>query len=91
MIDEEAARLEARLLAMEYLIAEAFRMAYLEMGAPPETIKQSHQNLRNRLLTMKMPPSDPAISDLAAWELQQAFGRMLLKIEESALGQRKSE
>jgi len=88
MIDEKEAKLEARLLAIEYFLAESFRMNYHLMGASAETIKTSHDHMREHLLTMKMPSSDPAVGDLAAWELQEAFGKMLDKIAESALSQR---
>ena len=88
MIDEKAIKSEARLLAIEYFIGESFRMNYVMMGASAEDTRKSHDHMREHLQTMKMPRGDPAISDLAASELQEAFGRLLDRISESALGQR---
>jgi hypothetical protein len=80
MLDEQAVKLEARLLALEYFAAESFRLIYGILGASPETIKLSHAHMHKHLQTAASPHSDPAISDLAAAELQEAFERLLDKI-----------
>lgn len=89
MTNEQEIKLEVRLAAIEYFLADNFRMTYELLGASAEDVKKSHDNMRERLLTMKpKTAADPALSDLATGELQEAFGRMLDKIAELARIQR---
>ena len=85
-MDEKAIKLEARLGAIEYMVGQLFRMFYLSVGATPEMVEKSHEKFREHLRTMPMPPSDPAISDLAAAEIQEAHERLLGIIAEAARG-----
>jgi hypothetical protein len=82
----EKIRLEARLSAIEYMIGQLFRMIYVSIGATPEMIEASHKQFRDYLQTMPMPTDDPAISDLAAAEIQEAHERLLEIIETAAKG-----
>jgi hypothetical protein len=89
MIDEKAVKLEARLSAIEYFLCEAWRVVYALTGVPHEAIDRSHEHFREHLRTMEMPPSDPAISDLAAAELQESHERLLDMIARTAKAVRK--
>ncbi len=80
-IDPAAIKLETRLLAIEYFIAEAFKMIYMLSGASQKVIEQSHERFRERLRTMRIPTDDPAIADLAAGELEEACIKLLKKIQ----------
>jgi hypothetical protein len=80
-IDQAAVKLETRLLAIEYFVAEAFKMLYMLAGASQKGIEKSHEHFRERLRTMRIPASDPAIADLAAGELEVACIRLLTKIQ----------
>jgi hypothetical protein len=48
------------LLALEYLLAEAFRMIYGILGVSAEQIEASHEELRKLLQTVPVPSDDPA-------------------------------
>ena len=85
-MDEKAIKLEVRLGAIEYMVGELFRMVYLLGRAPPEMVEESHEKLRDHLRTMPMPTSDPAISDLAAAEMQEAYERLLEIIARAVRG-----
>jgi hypothetical protein len=85
-IDPKVIQLEARLAAMEYFIAEAFKLIYRLARASPDAIEAAHEELRQYLRTMDMPPSDPAISDLVASELEEAHTRLLTMIADAAKG-----
>ena len=76
-MDEKAIKLEARLGAIEYMIGELFKMVYLLGSVTPEMVVESHEKLREHLRTMPMPTTDPAVSDLAAAEIQEAHERLL--------------
>jgi hypothetical protein len=85
-MDEKAIKLEARLGAIEYMLAELFKMVYLISGATPEMVESSHEKLREHLRTMAMPTTDPAISDLAAAEIQEAHEHLLKMIAAAVRG-----
>src|SRR5580700_4271950 len=72
--------------AIEYMVGQLFKMVYLSVGATPEMIEESHEKLRQYLRTMPMPSTDPAISDLAAAEIQEAYERLLGIIAEAVKG-----
>jgi hypothetical protein len=58
-IDPAAVKLEARLLAIEYFIAEAFKMIYMLAGASQKEIEKSHKRFREHLRTF--PPTIPRL------------------------------
>jgi hypothetical protein len=70
-------KLHARILAIEYFLAEAFRMIYGLARFSQEEIDASHRELRDVLRTLRVPSDDPAISDLIAAELEEAHTRLL--------------
>jgi hypothetical protein len=70
-------KLHARMLAIEYFLAEAFRMIYGLARFSQEEIDASHRELRDVLRTLRVPSDDPAISDLIAAELEEAHTRLL--------------
>ena len=76
-MDAAAIKLHARILAMEYFLAEAFRMIYGLARFSQEEIDASHRELREVLRTLKVPSDDPGISDLVAAELEEAHTRLL--------------
>ncbi len=84
-IDREKIESGARLLAIEYLLAELFRLVYELRGASPAAIVRSHEELRQALRTMRVPHPDPAVADLLAQEFEQACSALLQKIANSAL------
>jgi hypothetical protein len=65
---------------LKYAIAHLYRANYRRIGATQEQIEASHDKLRKYLQTMKMPSDDPAINDLLAGEMQEAFDRLLTQI-----------
>jgi hypothetical protein len=77
VLDPDNVKLHARISALEYFTAEAFRMIYEMLGVSLEQIEASHQRLKEHLRTMKIPGADPAISDMAASEIEEAHTRLL--------------
>jgi hypothetical protein len=76
-MEEATIKLHARILAIEYFLAEAFRMIYSLAHFSQEEIDASHRELREVLRTLKVPSDDAAISDLIAAELEEAHTRLL--------------
>jgi hypothetical protein len=76
-MDAATIKVHARILAIEYFLAEAFRMIYGLAGFSQEEIDASHRELREVLRTLKVPFDDPAISDLIAPELEEAHTRLV--------------
>jgi hypothetical protein len=76
-MEEATIRLHARILAIEYFLAEAFRMIYGLAQFSQEEIDASHRELREVLRTLKIPSDDPAVSDLIAAELEEAHTRLV--------------
>jgi hypothetical protein len=76
-MDPKAIKLEARLSALEHMLAELFRMFYVSIGTTPEAVERTHQQLREVLQTLTVPGADPAAADLAAGELQEAYEHLL--------------
>jgi hypothetical protein len=54
-MEEATIRLHARILAIEYFLAEAFRMIYGLAQFSQEEIDASHRELREVLRTLKIP------------------------------------
>ncbi|HEY6023051.1 MAG TPA: hypothetical protein VIV34_02600 [Pseudolabrys sp.] len=80
-MDRKAIKLEARLGAIEYMIAELFKKFYAMSETPLKDVRKDHNLLRKFLHKMSLPIPDPALSDLTAGELMDAFERLLEKIE----------
>jgi hypothetical protein len=78
-IDEEAVKLQARLVAMEYAICDLFSAIY--RGQKPRDIHQRHDQLIEFFRTRSVPGHDPAMSDLLAGEVEIALRELLTRIE----------
>jgi hypothetical protein len=85
MASLEQIRLEARLLALENILAGLFAEINRRSGVSFEQFsaaaEEMQQELRQQLV---VPASDPAISDLIATEVEQAIAALLKKIEDYA-------
>jgi hypothetical protein len=62
--NEKEIKLETRLMAIEYFLADNLRMTYELLGASAEAVKKSQDNMRERLLKMNMPNADPAYPEI---------------------------
>ena len=79
---EQEMKLEARLLAIEYMVAHAYRLMHRMFGSTPEMVRDTHKKARDMLAMQTIPGIDPAQSDLWTEEIQHNVERMLLEIEE---------
>jgi hypothetical protein len=80
-MDKKAFKLAARLSAIEYMIADLFKKIYAMNGTPYKEVAKDHELLRKHLRKMSLPIPDPAMSDLTAGEMMDAFEKLLEKIE----------
>jgi len=80
-MDRKAIKLEARLGAIEYMIAELFKKFYAMSETHYKEVEKEHEMLRKYLRKMTLPIPDPALSDLTAGEMMDAFEVLLEKIE----------
>ena len=74
----ENLRLETRLAAIEYLLCDLWAKHYLRIGASYEQVVEAHGRAIDRLKTQTFPGIDPALSDLASSELEEAVCALLL-------------
>jgi hypothetical protein len=81
MTDQEI-KLEARLLALEYMLTNAYRLMHQAFGSTPAMIFDTHRKARDMLSKQTIPGVDPVLSDLWTAEIQQNVERMLGEIEE---------
>jgi hypothetical protein len=80
-MDKKTIRLQARLGAIEYMIAELFKKVYEMNDVPLRDVRRDHEFLRKYLQKMTLQIPDPALSDLTAGEMMDAFERLMEKIE----------
>jgi hypothetical protein len=78
-IDEEAIKLQARLVAIEYAICELYSAFY--RGVQPADVHQRHDQLVGYFRKQPVPGHDPAMSDLLAGEAETALRELLTRIE----------
>lgn len=90
-IDQEKLKLYARVAALEYMLAEAFKTIYRILGVSVEQIEASHEELRQFLRTAPVPSNDPALNDLIAAELEEAHTKLLRMIADAAKDQRNAK
>lgn len=83
MIDEDATKREARISAIEFMIAEAFSALY--RGLPPQAIHDRHDALCAGLAKRAVSGVDPALSDLYSAEAEDAL-RELTRLIETYIG-----
>lgn len=81
-MDEKGIRLEARLGAIEYMIAHLHKVLHGAIGATPEMTEDAIQQFEKSLENETFPALDPASSDLVAGEIQDAFRHLLGVIRE---------
>ena len=72
---------KVRLSAIEYMIADLFKKIYEMNDVPLKKVKKDHEFLRKYLQKMTLQIPDPALSDLTAGEMMDAFERLMEKIE----------
>lgn len=82
-MDERAIKLETRLLAIEHMIGQLYKMFYKNVGATPRVIKNELERFEKELQSETFSGLDPAQSDLAAAEMQHAFEHLLDVIRDS--------
>ena len=86
---EQELKAEARLMAIEYMITNAYALLHRAFRSTPEMVRQSHVGARAMLGQMTIPGLDPAQSDLASAEIQAAVERLIGAIEEmSGMGEK---
>jgi hypothetical protein len=79
---EQEFRLEARLMAIEYMIANVYQVLYQLHGSSPQIVLETHRRARKMLRKQTIPGVDQAMSDLWTAELQRNVEGMLASIEE---------
>jgi hypothetical protein len=82
-MDEATIKIEARLAAIEHMLVNSFAILYRATGTSPDVIKIIHENARSTLSQTTFPGLDPAQSDLAAGEIQDAVDGLIQMIEET--------
>jgi hypothetical protein len=63
------------------MIADLFKKIYVMSGTSYKEVSKEHDLLRKHLRKMSLPIPDPAMSDLTAGEMMDAFEQLLEKIE----------
>jgi hypothetical protein len=81
MIDEKELKAQARLIAIEHMIANQQVMIYRLAGMTPAAIADTHEKALKMLREQTFPGGDPAQSDLWAAEIETAFASLLSEIE----------
>ena len=80
---EKEIKLEARLIALEYLVCNLSAMIYRASSPDPVALHKERANkLRSHLASLTIPGLDPVLSDLASAELGEAMEGLLRTISE---------
>jgi methylphosphotriester-DNA--protein-cysteine methyltransferase len=79
-MDERAIRLEARLDAIEHMLAHLHQAFYAYVGVTPEAIQAAHTAFLEKLRLDFVAGADPAKSDLTMQELEIAYSALLARI-----------
>lgn len=80
-MNESEIKAEARLIAIEYLLAHLYKVTYQSLGVTPDIRAEARKRLIERLATTTIAGVDAAQSDVASFELQFAGERLLDVIE----------
>lgn len=83
-MNEAQIKLEARLIAIEYVIGKLAQLVYVKAGLSAEHVAILHGTIREGLKNETIPGVDAAQSDLFSAEIEDAVGRLLNEIEEIA-------
>ena len=78
---EKEIKLEARLIAIEYMITNLYAVLHGLFRTPSELLHQTHEKGRAMLSQITIPGFDAAQSDLLSAEIQDAADRMICAIE----------
>lgn len=81
-LSEPQVQLAARVVALEYMLGEAFGLIYTLTGTPLAVVRKRHADILAASQSMPVATSDPAVSDLLSAELQQAYTALLRMIED---------
>ena len=81
-MDETQIRLEARLLALEYLVCNLYAHAFKQASDPAAQAEERATTLREYAREFTIPGVDPAFSDMASAELNDALECLLGMIAE---------
>jgi hypothetical protein len=87
MLDRDAISLEARLVAIEYLLTHLAKAVYLGLGSgrpiPDAVIAEAHENIRQGLReqTFESSPADPVLKDHYAALIFENVDRLLAEFE----------
>lgn len=84
-LDENAIKAEARLLAIEHLLANLFRIVYEQAGMTDAGVEAINRMARLQLDKETFPGADPALADLWAAEIRDAVTKLLSLISEMRL------
>ena len=80
---EDQMKLQARLIAIEHVLANAIKTIYLALGITPETVSAAHRRTRETLSMETIPGIDPSQSDLWTAEIQENVERIQANVEEA--------
>ena len=81
-IDERLFKVEVRMAAAEYLMANIYAAMFAQTDDPVREVKTANDTLRANLRRQTVPGADPAWSDHVAAEMQDAMERVLAMMEE---------
>lgn len=76
-MDEKALQLEARLAAIEFMVAHLYNMFHLIIRSSPEQRTASEDILRRQFAELTIPGTDPAISDVASSDIEHHVLQLL--------------
>lgn len=80
-MDEDRLAIEARLIALEYLLPHVAKIALLAVGATTEHIAGIRRRANELWAAETFPDGGPAMSDHMAAEIQEAIDDLLAEVE----------
>lgn len=79
---EDEVKLQARLFAIEYMLANAFMFLHRIARSSSDDILEAHRQVREMLHWETLPGIDPVQADMMLGEIQEAVEKILASIEE---------
>ncbi|TWT00304.1 hypothetical protein [Reyranella sp. CPCC 100927] len=80
--EERLFKLEIRMAATEYLVANLYAAMFGQTTDPVREAKVANDTLRDNLRRQTVPGTDPVWSDHVSGEMQDAMERVLLMMED---------
>lgn len=80
--EERLFKLEVRLAATEYLLANVYASSFGQMPDPYAAVKSANDGLRSMLRAQTIPGVEPVWSDHVVGEMQEAIERVLSIMED---------